>query len=56
MKKNKRTSTIEIEEGIEVYKIDDSLSSIDNLNEEIPIVNIRDFLSKFKVKNLVNKK
>jgi hypothetical protein len=56
MKKNKRTSTIEVEDGVEVYQIEDSMSSIEEIKEEIPIVNIHDYLSKFHVKNLVNKK
>ena len=56
MKKNKRTSAIEVEDGVKVYKIEDSISSIDQIEEEIPMVNIRDYLSKFNVKNLINKK
>jgi hypothetical protein len=56
MKKKKRTSTIEVEDGVDVYRIEDSLSSIGEIEEKIPTVNIRDYLSKFQVKNLVDKK
>ena len=56
MRRNKRSSNIEVEDGIEVYKIKDSMSSIERIEEAVPLVNIRDYLSKFQVKNLVKKK
>lgn len=56
MKKNKRTSILEVEDGVEVFKIEDSMSSIEQIEEKIPFVNIQDYLSKFHIKNLTNKK
>ncbi|MFC1803150.1 hypothetical protein ACFL0D_04185 [Thermoproteota archaeon] len=53
MKKKKRSNTTEIEEGIEVQKIDDSLISIGLIEETTPIINIRDYIN---VKNLDKKK